>query len=124
MRAALFAFAVLFTAGTHGQTCVPPQQSTVVAYPSGTIIAGVGTSDIPVTTKNEKCKTLVKQGFALIHCFWFNEAVRSFRDATKADPGCAIAWCGLNVAENMPWNKRAEYTQEAEYAIKMAVRLW
>lgn len=106
------------------QTCAPPAGAPIVAYPAGTFIDGVGTSDIPVTSSSEPCKKHVRQGFALIHCFWFNEAVRSFRDAVKEDPSCAIAWCGLNVAETMPWNKRSEYAQEAKYAIDQAVRRW
>ncbi len=95
----------------------------MVSYPSGTIIANVGSSDLTVTTKSEKCRQLVKQGFALLHCFWFNESVRSFRDATREDPDCAIAWCGLNAIETMPWNNHASYKEEAEYAIKRAVQL-
>lgn len=95
----------------------------MTAYPSGTIIPGIGTSDLAVATQSEKCRTLVKQGFALMHCFWFNEAVRSLRNAVKEDPECAIAWCGLNISLTLPWNKRQQFNAEAEYAIKQAVRL-
>lgn len=107
-----------------GQACDPPDPSIIVSYPSGTLIEGVGTSDLTITTKSEKCRALVKQGFALIHCFWFNEAVRSFRDATKEDPTCAIAWCGLNISETLPWNRGDQFSKEAEYAIKRAVALY
>jgi len=124
MRTAFLFFAIVGGSLSQAQTCVPPDPTVVVAYPSGTLIEGVGTSDLPVTTKNEKCRKLVKQGFALIHCFWFNEAVRSFRDATKEDPTCAIAWCGLNISETLPWNKGEKYAKEAEYAIKRAVALY
>lgn len=124
MRRRWLLLAPFFAAMAHAQTCVLPEQSPVVSYPSGTLIEGIGTSDIPVVTKSEKCRKLVKQGFALIHCFWFNEAVRSFRDATKEDPACAIAWCGLNVAETMPWNKRSEFVAEAKFAIDQAVRFY
>ncbi|MEQ1824003.1 MAG: tetratricopeptide repeat protein [Fimbriimonadaceae bacterium] len=111
------------SASAGAQMCAPPEQAPIVSYPSGTIIHNVGTSDLTVTTKSEKCRQLVKQGFALLHCFWFNESVRSFRDATKEDPECAIAWCGLNAIETMPWNRQSAYKDEAEFAIKRAVQL-
>ncbi|MBC8064263.1 MAG: tetratricopeptide repeat protein [Chlorobia bacterium] len=104
-----------------GQACKPPAESAVVAYPSGTILPDIGTTDMPVSTKNIKAKELAKQGFALIHCYWPNEAIRSFRDATKLDPTCAIAWCGLNIALTQPWFTRSDFNAEAEYAIKKAI---
>lgn len=93
----------------------------MVAYPSGTILPDIGTSDMPVSTKSSKAKQLAIQGFALIHCYWPNEAIRSFRDAVKEDPTCAIAWCGLNISLTQPWFANASYKAEAEYAIKKAI---
>lgn len=104
------------------QMCDPPQQTPVVSFPSGTLISQIGTSDIPITSQSDKCKALVRQGFALVHCFWFNEAVRSFRDATKEDPSCGIAWCGLCLAETLPWNDRDEYADEVKYALTRALQ--
>lgn len=122
MKSLILALCVL-SALSQAQVCTPPEQSPVVSYPSGTLIPNIGTCDLTITTKSEKCRQLVKQGFALLHCFWFNESVRSFRDATKEDPECAMAWCGLNAIETMPWNDHASYKDEAEYAIKRAVQL-
>ena len=101
----------------------PPTPAEVVAYPSGTIIENVGTSDIPITSQSEKAKLFIRQGFALIHCFWFNEAIRSFRDAVKEDPTCAMAWCGLNISLTQPWNISQQYKAEADYAIQRAIQL-
>ena len=113
----------LITASTFGrsQGCTPPEQTVVVAYPSGTILPDIGTSDMPISTKSNKAKQLALQGFALIHCYWPNEAIRSFRDAVKEDPTCAIAWCGLNISLTQPWFANASYKAEAEYAIKKAI---
>ena len=105
----------------RGQACTPPEQTSVIAYPSGTILPDVGSTDMPVTSKNRRAVEFAKQGFALIHCFWPNEAIRSFRDATKEDPTCAIAWCGLNIALTQPWFQSNSYKAEAEYAIKQAI---
>ena len=115
---ALLGAALLFA---QGGCLAAPESKAILALPSGTIIDGIGTCDLAVTTSNEKARTLTKQGFALIHCFWFNEAVRSFRDATKLDPTCAAAWLGLNVALTLPWHTPATHSAEAEYAIKRAV---
>ncbi len=103
--------------------CVPPEPVSIVALPAGTVIEGVGSSDLPITSKSERAKLLVRQGYALIHCFWFNEAVRTFRDATKEDPACGAAWLGLNVALSLPWHSPGNHKAEAAYAIKRAVEV-
>jgi tetratricopeptide (TPR) repeat protein len=102
--------------------CAPATVEKVIAYPENTLFEGVGSTDLPITTKHAQAKMLMQQGFALIHCFWFDEAVRSFRDATKLDPGCGTAWLGLNVALTQPWTYRPAYKDEALYAIQRAVQ--
>jgi tetratricopeptide (TPR) repeat protein len=94
-----------------------------VALPQGTMLDGIGGSDLEVTTQSESARRLTRQGFALIHCFWFNEAVRSFRDATVEDPGCASAWLGLNIALTLPWHRPQPHQAEADFAIRRAVAL-
>jgi tetratricopeptide (TPR) repeat protein len=104
--------------------CVPPPNpAPVVASPAGTLFEGIGYTDLPITTSSEKARQLAHQGFALIHCFWFNEAVRSFRDATREDPNCAIAWLGLNASLTLPWHRPNVHRAEAEYAIRRAMQL-
>jgi tetratricopeptide (TPR) repeat protein len=115
----LLAYAVV----AFQSSCIPPEQKAIVALPSGTIIQNVGTCDLPVSTRSDKAKKLVHQGFALIHCFWFNEAVRSFRDAAKEDPACGLAWMGLNASLTLPWHRPGTYAAEADYAIKKAVEV-
>lgn len=112
---------VASAAYAKSQGCMPPEQTVVVAHPSGTILPDIGTSDMPISTKSSKAKQLATQGFALIHCYWPNEAIRSFRDAVKEDPTCAIAWCGLNISLTQPWFASGSYKAEAEYAIKKAI---
>jgi tetratricopeptide (TPR) repeat protein len=101
----------------------PPDAQPVVALPAGSIIERVGTSDLTITSDSQRAKELTRQGFALIHCFWFNEAVRSFRDATREDPACAAAWLGLNIALTLPWHRPRQHQEEADYAIRRAVQL-
>lgn len=109
--------------GLQTQSCMPPPSVGVKGLPADTMIADIGTSDLSITTTSEKARALVKQGFALRHCFWFNESLRSFRDATKADPKCAIAWLGVHAAITNPWYRLSGADKEAEYAITQAVAL-
>lgn len=96
-----------------------PEGRKFAALPANTIIDGVGSSDFPVTTDVPLCRTLVRQGLALLHCFWFAEAVRTMRDAVKADPSCAMAYCGLHIALTIPWNSIG-VDKEAEASIARA----
>ncbi|MEZ0325883.1 MAG: hypothetical protein ACAH95_08245 [Fimbriimonas sp.] len=121
--ATAFALLAVVTMAHAQAPCVPPKQVSILALPSGTMIEGVGSSDLPITSSNDKAKALIRQGYALIHCFWFNEAVRTFRDATKEDPACGAAWLGLNAALTLPWHSPSQYKAEAEYAIKRAVEV-
>lgn len=98
-----------------------PAEAKVMAFPANTLFDGVGKSDMPITSKNELAVKLCRQGFALIHCFWFDEAIRSFRDATRLDPDCATAWLGLYVALKQPWATRPDFDAEAKFAIGRAV---
>ena len=121
MRTLVIALSLVAASLAFSQNCIPPKQTTVVAYRAGTMFQNIGTSDIPITSASDKTKALIRQGFALIHCYWPNEAIRTFREATVEDPTCAMAWCGLNIALTQPWFYRGEYAAEAEYAIKKAI---
>lgn len=101
----------------------PPPATPVPSFPSGTVIPRVGTSTLTITSSSEKAKEFVRQGLALRHCFWFNESLRAFRDATKADPTCAMAWWGVYVAVTNPWYDLPGGDKEAEFAIKRATQL-
>lgn len=91
----------------------------VQGMPPNTIFKDVGTCDLTITSNNELAKTLTRQGFALIHCFWWNEALRSFQDAVKADPNLGIAQAGLAIAMSQPRSTSPRYK---EMAGKIAAR--
>jgi tetratricopeptide (TPR) repeat protein len=86
--------------------CATPQQpsttttTTALSTPrinkkTGPILTGVGTIPFPVTTTSPEAQRYVDQGVALLHGFWYYEALRSFRQASKLDPKCAMAWWGI-----------------------------
>ena len=59
------------------------------------ILTGVGTIPFPITTASPEAQRYVDQGVALLHGFWYYEALRSFRQASTLDPKCAMAWWGI-----------------------------
>lgn len=123
IRIILVVSALSAVMSAEAQQCAPPTPAKVVAFAPGTRLDGVGTSDMPITTENKDAKFFAQQGFAMIHCFWFDEAIRAFRDAVAADPKCAMAWGGLYIALAQPWNYSKEYDAEANFAISRAVTL-
>ena len=76
-----------------------PRSSTNTTAPyykkNAPLFADIGTSPFPVTTASSQAQDYVDQGVALLHGFWYYEALRSFRQATKIDPQCAMAWWGI-----------------------------
>jgi len=53
----------------------------------------LGTVHFPVSCTPDAQKTFEK-GVALLHSFWYEEAVKTFADAAKQDPKCAMAHWG------------------------------
>src|SRR5881392_2246026 len=58
----------------------------------------LGTYTRKVTTKNPKAQSYFNQGLAFIHGFNHASAIRSFQEAAKADPDCAMAHWGVALA--------------------------
>ena len=58
-------------------------------------IAGIGNAHLPITTKNPEVQAWFDQGVNLMHSFWFEEAERSFRWASKLDPESPMPYFGM-----------------------------
>ena len=58
----------------------------------------------PVTTDSDKAQRYFDQGLKFIYGFNHDEAVRSFTQATRLDPGCAMAWWGIAYAQGPNYN--------------------
>jgi hypothetical protein len=66
-----------------------------------------------------------ERGVALLHSFWYEEAIKQFQAVTVADPRCAMAQWGLAMAEwrpfwdGMPENRRKAGIVEIEKATSL-----
>jgi hypothetical protein len=67
---------------------------------------GQGKVHFPVTTKNPQAQAFVDQGVGQLHSFYYFESERSFRQAARLDPACAMAYWGMAMS-NVNNAKRA-----------------
>jgi peroxiredoxin len=58
-------------------------------------MSGIGSSPLPITTKNPEVQEWFNQGVALLHSFWYYEAERAFRWCQKLEPDNAMVYWGL-----------------------------
>src|SRR5499427_3925071 len=60
---------------------------------------GLGLWRHPITTKNAEAQKYFDQGLALLYGFNRYESLRSFRKASELDPGAAMAYWGMSMAQ-------------------------
>lgn len=88
--------------------------------PSPPRMTGIGTATIKVTKNSPDAQRFFDQGLNLLHAFWDMEAYRAFREATRIDPNCAMAWWGVY---NALAQNAQEMADERAAALKKAVEL-
>ena len=88
--------------------------------PSPPLMKGIGTASIKITTKSPNAQRFFDQGLNLLHAFWDMEAYRAFREASRIDPDCAMAWWGIY---NALGQNAQEMSEERTAALKKAVEL-
>ncbi|MDZ4784114.1 MAG: redoxin domain-containing protein [Planctomycetia bacterium] len=71
------------------------------------LMGGTGRCHFAVTTASPEAQQFFDQGVGQLHGFWYFEAERSFRQAARLDPQCAMAYWGLAMA-NINNEKRAK----------------
>jgi tetratricopeptide (TPR) repeat protein len=60
--------------------------------------AGLGSHTRQVTTQSAEAQTYFNQGLSFLFAFNHDEAIRSFEQAARLDPDCAMAWWGISIA--------------------------
>ena len=78
--------------GTAGETSAELPES--FAEPMPLFETALGGHHHPISSANEKAQAYFDQGFRLMYAFGKEDAVRSFREAWKHDPDCAICYWG------------------------------
>ncbi len=59
---------------------------------------GLGTFTRPISSASKEAQAFFDQGFQMMYAFAKPEAVRSFREAWKRDPDCAVCYWGEALA--------------------------
>lgn len=83
----------------------------------------LGTHHRAITTDSQPAQRYFDQGLILLWAFNHDEAIRSFREATKLDPTCVSAWWGIALANGPHINNPAldpEHAHAAWEALEIA----
>jgi tetratricopeptide (TPR) repeat protein len=113
--------AAAVAAAQHHENALPPDFD----QPIGLYKSGLGTFTRPISSTNREAQAYFTQGFQLMYAFAKTEAGRSFRQAQKRDPNCAICYWGEAWAWGPYVNGRmtVEHAGRAHAAIRKAVVL-
>ena len=90
--------------------------------PVAPILPGMGTHSLPVTTSSKEAQRFFDQGLALTYAYNHAEAKRSFQEAARLDPNCAMAYWGwaLVLGPNLNLPMMPDAVDEAYWAIQQA----
>lgn len=87
------------TATGHGRACaLLALFLCITSNASEPLYNGLGTYSRKITTKNARAQRYFDQGLALLHGFNHAGAIRSFQEAARLDPRCAMAHWGVALA--------------------------
>ncbi|MBV9693682.1 MAG: hypothetical protein JO261_08275, partial [Alphaproteobacteria bacterium] len=111
MKRILSLFVVLFAVGAARAAdmsgmampamTLPPMPALYAGIPDkpgAPLFEGYGDHRHPISTKNPKTQAYFDQGVRLLFAFNHAEAIRSFREAARLDPDCAMCWWGVSFA--------------------------
>jgi tetratricopeptide (TPR) repeat protein len=89
-----FAIVALLSAWFCGLSGAAAQDS----KPAVPLYEGLGAYSRKVTTASADAQRYINQGLCFLFAFNHDEAIRSFQQAAKLDPPCAMAWWGVALA--------------------------
>lgn len=126
----LAALGGLLLAGCASTSSTTTPQSAAPATPLSSarpapLFEGLGDYRMKITTRSEQAQRYFDQGMTLSFGFNHAEAARSFREASKLDPGCAMCSWGLALVlgPNINVPMSPDDVPEAWRAIREAQRL-
>jgi tetratricopeptide (TPR) repeat protein len=91
--------------------------------PIAPVLEGLGEHHHGVTTRSDKAQKFFDQGLKLTYGFNHIEALRSFKEAARLDPDCAMAYWGwaLVLGPNLNLPMKPEVAPQAWEAMQLAV---
>ena len=123
--AAVFFLTAVPAASTQDEEAGGPPLPAGFDEPMPLYTTALGEFARAISSTNEETQAYFNQGFQLMYAFAKNEAIRSFREATKNDPNCAICYWG----EAWTWGSylngpmRLDEAPHAYAAIRKALEL-
>lgn len=86
------------------------------------VLEGLGDHHYPITTNSDRAQFFFDQGLKLTYGFNHKEALRSFKEAARLDPGCAMAYWGwaLVLGPNLNLPMSPDVVRQAYEAIQLA----
>ncbi len=79
----------------------------VIASRQDGLFSGLGKHRRKVSTSHPAAQRYFDQGLAFLYAFNHDEAIRSFKEAVRHDPRCAMAWWGIAIANGPHINNPA-----------------
>ena len=95
LLAALLALAVLASSSAGSQEVRVQQQAGGAPAGPAKLLAGLGNHHQAITTRSPQAQRFFDQGLSLAYAFNHAEAARSFREAARLDPQCAMCHWGV-----------------------------
>lgn len=111
ISSSLISFAVVLAAQApaHGEAKAgghsAPVAPAAAAQPGAPLFADLGDHHHPIQTRSARAQTFFNQGLTLLYAFNHAEAERSFREAARLDPNCAMAYWGIALSLGPNINK-------------------
>jgi tetratricopeptide (TPR) repeat protein len=111
--------------GTNMKMTLPPMPAIYAGEPDkqgAPLFDGYGDHTHKITTANPKTQQYFDQGIRLLFGFNHAEAIRSFREAARLDPDCAMCWWGVAFAlgSNINLPMQPDAVKPAWAAVQMA----
>ena len=109
---------VLFVAGCSAAPPAPRDASTPHAHltvadgAAPPLFENLGTYHRPVTTPSGRAQAYFDQGLRLVYGFNHGEAQLAFREAVRADPGCAMCYWGIALTSGSNYNSPTDAERE------------
>lgn len=111
--------------------CNAPEKIAIIsdrAMPEASPIRfeGMGHHMRAITTDSAECQAFFNQGLTWAYAFNHDEAIRSFKEAARHDPQCAMAWWGIALCNGPHINNPImppERSQAAWDTVQMAMSL-